>query len=158
MRAAAGWHRINSALHFGRVVNHWSSAVRVYDFHQRARGTYFTVVYPLFCTYLKRETQTKLSLGNIDRGAAENSFTGTWWYSKGGCQSHISECRGDGGLGRRCASRQGFLYGSSKVSVCSDFWHLESKWKFIAEVSGSWEGWLLLQGTGTVAGRQPCGS
>lgn len=78
MRAAAGWHRMESALHFGRAVNHWSSAVRVYDFHQRARGTYFTVVYPLFCTYLKRETQTKLSLGNIDRGPAENSFTGTW--------------------------------------------------------------------------------
>lgn len=94
MRAAAGWHRMKSALHFGRAVNHWSSAVRVYDFHQRARGTYFTVVYPLFCTYLRRETQTKLSLGSIDRGPAENSFTGTWWYSKAGSQSHISECHG----------------------------------------------------------------
>lgn len=51
----------------------------------------------------------------------------------------------DGGLSRRCASRQGFLYSSSKVSACSDFWQLASKWKFIVEVSGSWEGWLLLQ-------------
>lgn len=145
MRAAAGWHGMSSALHFGRAVNHWSSAVRVYDFHQRARGTYFTVAYPLFCPYLKRETQTKLSLGNTDRGAAENSFSGTWWYSKAGSQGHISECCGDGGLGRRCASRQGILYSSSKLSVCSDFWQLESKWKLMAEVSGSWEGWLLLQ-------------
>lgn len=71
-------HRMNSTLHFGSAVNHWSYVVRVYDFHQRAQGTYFTVVYPLFCTHLKRETQTKLSLGNIDIRLAENSFTCAW--------------------------------------------------------------------------------
>lgn len=83
---------MNSTLHFESAVNHWHYVVRVYDFHQRIWGTYFTVFQPLFCTYLKRETQTKLSLGNIDIRLAGNSFTRTWWYSKEVGESHILHC------------------------------------------------------------------
>lgn len=136
---------MNSTLHFESAVNHWHYVVRVYDFHQRIWGTYFTVFQPLFWTYLKRETQTKLSLGNIDIRLAGNSFTRTWWYSKEVGESHILHClsgwrgwRGDVHLDVFfCTALPRFMF----VLISGS---LKTKWKFVSAVSGSREGGLLL--------------
>lgn len=116
-------HRMNFTLCFGSALNHWSSVVRVYDFHQRIWGTYFTVIYPLFCTYLKRETQTKLSLGNIDTRLAVYSFICLWWYSNKVSKDHILHChRGWRGWEGDVHLDMYFLYSSSKACVCSYCW------------------------------------